>query len=448
MAPSNHFSSPRLSNWQSAVAKVFTRPEAKQPFAEPLRRAFVDIAHPAIAAAAAAAEAKATGSSAGLLGEMERTAAAVLRLADAKILGDAEGIAAARADLQPFGDCDPRWAECVLEYVANYRLTRHGRDKVPYREWRAIGESVEDVLPAKCRIAVVGDWGTGDRRAQALMRDVAAQAPDILIHLGDIYYSCTTSEAGRFLTNIRDAFAGGRMPTVRTLCGNHDMYSGGAPFYGLLGDLGQEASYFCLRNDHWQILGGDTGYNDFDVGEEGRVATWIRDYDLRPDGSREAYSELVWHHRRLCDAGGRRTVLLTHHQPFSAAAAIDGGSALNSKLLGQFAPFTAGLALWLWGHEHNQVVYAPFAGVGRGRCVGASAVPVPRDEDPYRPDPSITGEVPRSVDERSKLTVDPGDDLWKLGYAMLEIDGPSCVESYFEFDPEGGGRRLAFKVEV
>ena len=64
---------------------------------------------------------------------------------------------------------------------------------------------------------------------------------------------------------------------VFSLCGNHDMYSGGAPYYALLDRLGQPSSYVCLRNAHWQLLGMDTGYNDYDPFREERAMTWLRD---------------------------------------------------------------------------------------------------------------------------------------------------------------------------
>jgi len=52
-----------------------------------------------------------------------------------------------------------------------------------------------------------------------------------------------------------------KVPTF-TLAGNHDMFCGGAPYYKLIDQLGQPASYFCLRNDNWQFLAMDTGLHD------------------------------------------------------------------------------------------------------------------------------------------------------------------------------------------
>ena len=441
MTEPTHFSSPKLSNWQSAVAKVATTPKSDDPLAIITHRLPLDFAHGLVAAASAAAEAAAKAlegpGAPALLKTEDRCAAAALELADARMRGDAEAEARAHAKFAEYGTCDPRWGECILEYIAHYATSAHGH--VPYKRWPHVDAFVRP-LPERCRIAIVGDWGTGDERAQRLLEEVGRRRPDILIHLGDIYYSCTNAEADRFLSNVRAVFPKGSGVTVLTLCGNHDMYSGGAPFYGLLGQIGQDASYFCLQNDHWQVLAADTGYNDFDVREEGKVSTWVRDYD---EGS-EDYSELAWHHRRLTQAGARRTILLTHHQPFSANGTIDPGSALNKRLLGQFQPFLGRIPLWIWGHEHNQVIYGPHAGVERGRCIGASAVPVTLDEEPYRPHPSIRDEVPAVIDEASKLTADRAAGFYRLGFGIVELDGATCTETYVEFDPVTGVSRTAF----
>ena len=40
------------------------------------------------------------------------------------------------------------------------------------------------------------------------------------------------------------------------------MYSGGhAYFRAIQEDFGQEASFFCLENDHWRIVALDSGYS-------------------------------------------------------------------------------------------------------------------------------------------------------------------------------------------
>ncbi len=294
-------------------------------------------------------------------------------------------------------------------------------------------------LPDRCRIAVISDWGTGDVRAQALIEDVATHRPDIVIHLGDIYYACTAMEANAFLTNLTRGVSPAT-PRLFTLCGNHDMYSGAAPYYALLNRIGQPASYFCLRNAKWQFLAADTGYNDFNPFTKGDDATWIRDRD---EG--ETYSELDWHRDKFANAGVRRTVLMTHHPLFSRNAAI-AGQAVNGYLREQFGDNLPDIALWLWGHEHDMVIYEPFIGLMKGRCIGAGGVPVSTLAAPPPPE----GEV----DEQDLPTLKPAalllaeqatGNLYQLGYALIDLDGTEGRASYWQFDPSTRMRTVLYE---
>lgn len=56
-----------------------------------------------------------------------------------------------------------------------------------------------------CKFAFVSDWGTGTPLARNVMRCIADQKPDILIHLGDVYYSGTKKEMQEhFLSIVRE----------------------------------------------------------------------------------------------------------------------------------------------------------------------------------------------------------------------------------------------------
>src|SRR5262249_23759934 len=122
------------------------------------------------------------------------------------------------------------------------------------------------------RIALFGDWGTGGHMARQTLERIKAQRPDILIHLGDIYYSGTKAEcAANFEDVIEDAFQRTQHPLpVFSLAGNHDMYSGGIAYYDLIrrlnsGSASQNTSFFCLRSEDnaWQLLAMDTGLHDY-----------------------------------------------------------------------------------------------------------------------------------------------------------------------------------------
>lgn len=445
--------SPVVSAWQSAVAATEARERARaqvggargQPTvidrtsAVQQATARAALAHAAAPAALLSAPPPAAAASTGQ--GLDFCARAYLALALAKVKGDAAAIAAAQASLDEFGACDSGWADALSEFLLHYTLAKHS--DVPYRRWTDLGDFVlPDAIPAIVKIAVFGDWGTGEPRAQAMLRAIAQMQPDIVIHLGDIYYSCDAREADAFHSNLRAAF-----PDVKTsifsLCGNHDLYSGGAPYFGLLTRLQQPASFFCLRNAHWQVLAMDTGYNDYDPFKEGTATTWVQDGtsdDGHPNGS---YNELAWHADKLDHADGRKTILLSHHQLFTRSESMPGGKVRNDRLFAQLQPWLADITLWLWGHEHNQVIYQPFSGLERGRCIGAGAIPIPAikpvydasgDFTPGQPVPDLLG------DPASRLTKDAATGLYDLGFAMLSLDGSNGSATYYGFNETAGAR--------
>ena len=145
-------------------------------------------------------------------------------------------------------------------------------------------------------------------------------APDLIIHLGDVYYAGTFDECQHnFLLPIQNARKQyGRFIPVYTIPGNHDYYSGGRAFYQMLPQLNrgilnssiQQNSFFCLTNDNWHIECIDTGYNDHSMLTVGDDITSLLDV------------EADWHQQQLLAAGSRRIILMSHHQLFSAFATI------------------------------------------------------------------------------------------------------------------------------
>ena len=130
-----------------------------------------------------------------------------------------------------------------------------------------------------------------------------------------------------------------------------------------------------------------------------------------------------------------------HHPPFSRHGVIRGGRTANERLLAQFGPWLDRVDLWLWGHEHCQLVYAPFAGVARGRCLGAGAIPILPAEAPYEAATDLPpgDPVPKLVDDpATRLRLDPATGLYDLGFALLTLDGPAMSAAYHSFDEARG----------
>lgn len=361
----------------------------------------------------------------------KRCASLAMDMLRAKVLGDEATLARLRGEMDS-GKCDPGWATTITEYYKYFGVVGE-RPKPLYVTPAEAGDAVLP-MKASCRIGLIGDWGTGAGPARRLLGLVKAQKPDLLIHLGDIYYSGTPEECAiKFEAEMAAAFGPKetRIP-IFTLAGNHDMYCGGVGYYGLIGRLNraphvQRASFFCLRSQDasWQVLAMDTGQHDYSPLDVDDAVTFV-----------EA-QEQTWLKQRIDEFAGR-TILMSHHQLFSAFSRIgpkdSRGEAnpVNPALLEMFGSFGDGrerVAAWFWGHEHNLCIYEPYAGLERGRCLGHSAVPVFVEDDPY----DVLKEV------RSPPKIVPGTQVghdagyYRHGFAMLALDaGGRGTAEYFE----------------
>ena len=158
--------------------------------------------------------------------------------------GDAAAAQTLR-DRLSFSECDPLWVETLIQYARLY-IPGGTLPPIPYRRHTALSDFIVPAPAPTLRIALLSDWGTGTNEATRVAALLAAQRPDIVIHLGDIYFSGTPEECRlHFHDPLRAVLPNARL---FTLCGNHDVYSGGRGYYGLLDQIGQPASYFCLRS--------------------------------------------------------------------------------------------------------------------------------------------------------------------------------------------------------
>jgi hypothetical protein len=354
-------------------------------------------------------------------------------LAAAKFTGNTKRVHELEAEIR-YSVCDPLWAKTLLEFDNNH-------EPIPYRHY----ESLDDyVLPldehnrSKLKIAFVSDWGTGTRLAKNVMRRIGEQQPDIVIHLGDVYYSGTQSEMqDHFLSIVREVLP----PKTRifNLAGNHDLYAGGAGYYWLLDELGQPASYFCLRNDHWQILS---------IGAPPQVGKPTDAISSIPSIEPK---EVQWHKHKLDTANGRKTVMLSHYQLFTASGNIGRTAdnrplALNPVLYDAFSDHLSAIDLWLWGHEHNLVAFEPYAGLRRGRCIGSGAIPVALLWQPYRQLHNLF--VPEPFDAAPVMNLDcqlgHDGDHYHHAFAMLSIDGAAGEMNYFQVDGVEGDAAVIY----
>jgi hypothetical protein len=443
------FRDPSLSLWQSVVEEVLRRKEGMGA-ARPM------LDHPVVAAATTAAAHTLSGvATAPAAPPGAGTAAApafhtgdecahlALRLATAKVEERPEAEIQQLEDALRFSTCDPLWAEAVTAYLHFFDVAK---GKIPYRPSTGPDDPAPLPLAENATVALIADWGTGTPEARALLEKVAAHRPDVLIHLGDVYYSGTESEYTQYLFNLINEVLGrgpDRPLPVFGLTGNHCMYSGGDPFYAMIGQLNQPPlappgqiqshSFFSLRSSGWQILGMDTGLHDNDVFDVATDLTYLED------------TELAWHKHQIATAGGRRTILLSHHQLFSAFSPIgpadNGDRSLNTLLHSQFGDVLDQVEAWLWGHEHNLELYAPYAGLKRGRCIGCSAVPVFVTQQPYKS--CVGGKIPLLPANPAvpgvPVMLGTTGGVYNHGYVILKLDdaGRTATVSYYQ-DTDAG----------
>jgi hypothetical protein len=408
-----------LSLLQSAANEY-----AKAKQALPVQGLAMPTQHIMVAAAAQLA-ATATGQTdrlpalTGLAAGAGHCAALGLAVIKAHLSGDPAAIAAAE-NVEKFGTCDPDWYQTILAYgkfIADNGLNA----AIPgYKQYASLGDFVLPPIASNARIAIVGDWGTGTPAALDVLRSIAAKDPDLLIHLGDVYYSGTAQECSdNFLTPIAQILQAGRATPVQvvSLSGNHDMYSGGAGYYDMIGKLGQPSSYFALRtaDGAWQFLAMDTGYSDHDPNNvtDVRVA-------LTPQ-------EQAWHLDKIATFGGS-TILLSHHQLFSCYAPIGpadqpGNKRLpyNPNLLGslQACQQRKPVAAWFWGHEHNLTLYGPYLDLAAGRCIGHGAIPATEADNPNGIQNDLTATPPALLTPQMALA----GGLYAHGYAIMQLGG-------------------------
>ena len=292
-------------------------------------------------------------------------------------------------------------------------------DHINPMDWHPIVRPPDDnigTLADTGRVAVLGDWGTNLYGAPVSAASITRTGGyELLLHLGDIYYSGTKNEAKkRFL----DAWPTAAGKVSRALNGNHEMYSGGfAYFEDILPKFKQPSSYFAVQNKHWLLVGLDTAHEDHALD----------------------HLQVAWLKSVVQKAGGRKVILFSHHQPFSRLDSQ--GPKLQAALADLFQQ--KAITAWYWGHEHECVIYDrhPQSGL-LGRCIGHGGIPSPRKSVVLNAptDRSLNGiswkrlvanaNAPASLvlDGANPLVTGEEQKFGPHGYLTLDFDGPHLIE--------------------
>lgn len=349
-------------------------------------------------------------------------------------------------------------------------------------------------LPADATVAIIGDIGTGTDVAAAALIAAMSFEPDAILHMGDVYFSGTEFEMQRrYVDPLKEVFQSvGRQVPVFGVPGNHEYFTGAVPYLNML-DSGalaversqrQQASYFSLRTEDngWQFQGIDTGfhghYMDAPKVVQQTIADYIHDGEIgvtpsphpewpqginphfnlasgenlpfcdptkAPPMVRARSDEVTWHRHHINTFPGR-SLLLSHHQLYSTnqvcgiAQSTKNGEldpvdrnriGVNTELWRQFGShFGSSIAGWIWGHEHNLVIYednfipagwppsssGAWRALPKGRCAGHTAIPVATSSKPYERKHPVAIHEP-------EIRLDAIDGWFNRGFEILELAG-------------------------
>lgn len=284
-------------------------------------------------------------------------------------------------------------------------LGKRAENQIPFIPPKSVDDYVFPLAP-RCRVALVGDWGTGKDRARRVARAVKAARPDHIIHLGDIYPSGTRSRAHkRFIDVWMDEVGAG--PKYWAMNGNHEMNANGEGYFlDVLPFCGQPASFFCLKNEHWKLIALDSAWLDADLER----------------------SQLPWLMHQLGNGPGNN-ILMTHHQMFSAVDRRPHDNAHKLPTTLRPAVETGRIFGWFWGHEHRSLSYAaePRWGGYHARAIGHGGKRI-RMLDGVHLGPEFAPRVahywniPREHDPSRAMN----------GFALLAFDGPQITIDYVD----------------
>jgi 3',5'-cyclic AMP phosphodiesterase CpdA len=287
-----------------------------------------------------------------------------------------------------YAGADLVWAEAFLFYLRS-RYAKYLPLWVGLPVHQFVNTPKQTNLTGSVTIAIMGDWGTGvwpDGNSSLCPAELVSDAimgltpkPDIVIHLGDVYYYGSDGQEKSAL-NLWPGTAGASF----TLNSNHEMYDGVNGYYGTA--LTNNAftaqngsSFFAITTDNWIIFGLDSAYYDQST--------------LYSNGALTDPGQLGFITQVLAQPGNaaKQIIVMTHHNAVSYDGTQlntynDGANSLASdvyKALGNRMP-----DYWYYGHLHNGIVYdgatigssGVFNPIANGltsnlRCMGHGAIP-------------------------------------------------------------------------
>ncbi len=318
-----------------------------------------------------------------------------------------------------YEELDPGWLEALAEFLESLLPIIGG--KAPFV---TTPQTIQ--IPDTVRIALVGDWGTGDWRSPAnpspsakVGTQVASVKPDLSIHLGDVYYAGTSDEETYELVNIWPAGSIGSL----AMNSNHEMYSGGKPYFQAITkapfQMQKGCSFFALENSNWIIVALDSAYY-------AEASNIYLDGQLYPTNMPNVQNSFLLTLQANAQLAGKRLILLTHHNGLDETGSTT--NTLWDQVMGAY-PAGGGPAYWYWGHIHVGAVYQP-KGPGNTLCRCSGHGGLPMGEATELQNPNV-------VWYENRLANDPDVPQRVLdGFTVLELEGANIQETFY--DEDGG----------
>lgn len=313
---------------------------------------------------------------------------------------------------------DPGWSEALAVFL---ETALFGSTHV----FVTIPQTIQ--IPDTVQIGLAGDWGTGDWRpapnlapSTDVKNHLALLKAELTIHLGDVYYAGTSDEEQYLLVKLWPKGSIGSL----ALNSNHEMYSGGDPYFGAIAhppfEIQQGCSFFALENANWVIVGLDSAYYSDDD-------NLYMDGALYPANKPNEQNAFLLKKGAEAQMSGKKLILLTHHNGLD-----DSGSnptALWNQVMNAY-PAGGGPDYWYWGHIHAGAVYKPRGPANvRCRCCGHGALPWGQASN-LAGSPNVEW-----YEHRPANDPDIRERVFN-GFAVLKLDGPNIREVFYD---ENGG---------
>jgi hypothetical protein len=320
------------------------------------------------------------------------------------------------------------WLQWVFHYIKSRFTSKH--DFNTYEQ-----ETDKGIYPLQSKkgsqtisVALVSDWATDTVESKNISREIEKHAPDYTVHIGDTYFVGAPFEIESNFKRDDSFWHYGSVGSF-ALAGNHEMYSNGGPYFDILLPLMglyylervvQKAGYFCLENEHWRIIGLDTGYRSVGIplleiffskaDLRSEVATWLKD-DLKIEND------------------NRGLIFLAHHQYASSFDKTYPSAAKQiAKIISEHTK-----VLWFWGHEHRFAIYGKYKvsnGItAYGRCIGHGGMPVSLFDTNGRKKMKESNLV--AYDNRYCKMVGK-ERVGHNGYAILKIEADKLEVGYYD----------------